>query len=110
MATRSCPDWPELLDRAPDLHFKHYTADELQLPHDIVLALGAVRLSEIEVCADRAHNIFNPDHTDERLVAEGGLRPLTRVSDLVVERKPAGTSERRRRDPDQLVELALAGL
>jgi hypothetical protein len=67
MATRSCPDWPDLLDRAPDLQFMHYTADELQLPHDIVLALGAVRLSEIEVCADRTRNVFNPAHTDPRL-------------------------------------------
>ncbi len=67
MATRSCPDWPQLLDRAPDLHFKHYTADELQLPHDVVVALGAVRLSEIEVCADADRNVFNPAHTDPRL-------------------------------------------
>ena len=56
MAVRSCPDWPELLDRAPDLHFKHYTADELQLPHDIVLALGDVRLASLEVCADTSRN------------------------------------------------------
>jgi hypothetical protein len=55
MSTRSCPEWPELLDRAPDLHFKHYTADELQLAADIVVALGpGVRLSEIA-------------HTDPRL-------------------------------------------
>ena len=47
MATRSCPDWPDLLERAPDLHFKHYTADELQLPHDVVLALGDVRLTAL---------------------------------------------------------------
>lgn len=67
MSTRSCPDWPDLLDRAPDLHFKHYRADELQLPHDVVVALGAVRLREIEICADKAHNVFNPAHTDARL-------------------------------------------
>jgi hypothetical protein len=67
MSTRTCPDWPELLERAPDLHFKHYTAAELQLPHDVVLALGAVRLAEIEVCADTAHNVFNPAHTDARV-------------------------------------------
>ena len=42
MSTRSCPDWPELLDRAPDLNFKHYTADELQLAADIVVASGPV--------------------------------------------------------------------
>ena len=67
MAMRSCPDWPELLDRAPDLHFKHYTADELQLPHDIVLALGDVRLANLEVCADISRNIFTPAHTDPRV-------------------------------------------
>jgi len=67
MAVRSCPDWPELLDRAPDLHFKHYTADELQLPHDIVLALGDVRLANLEVCADTSRNIFNAAHTDARV-------------------------------------------
>ena len=67
MAVRSCPDWPELLERVPDLHFKHYTADELQLPNDVVLALGDVRLASLEVCADRSRNIFNPAHTDARV-------------------------------------------
>ena len=68
MSTRSCPDWPELLDRAPDLHFKHYTADELQLAADIVVALGpGVRLSEIEVCAGTQRNVFYAAHTDPRL-------------------------------------------
>lgn len=66
-STRSCPDWPELMERAPDLLFKHYTADELGLPSDVVVAMGAVRLSEIEVCADISRNVFNPDHTDPRL-------------------------------------------
>jgi predicted glycosyltransferase len=48
---------------------------------------------------------------DERLVAEGRLRPLRRLADLVVERKPAPAAAARvRRDPDQLVELALSGL
>jgi len=32
-----------------------------------VLALGAVRLSEIEVCADTTYNVFNAAHTDDRL-------------------------------------------
>ena len=72
MAVRSCPDWPDLLDRAPDLQFKHYAADELQLPHDVVVALGPVRLAELEVCADTGHNVFHAAHTDPRLV--GPLR------------------------------------
>jgi hypothetical protein len=68
MATRSCPDWPELMDRAPDLSFKHYTADELHLAHDVIVGLGPdVRLSDVEVCADTSHNVFNPAHTDPRV-------------------------------------------
>ena len=67
MSTRSCPDWPDLMERAPDLLFKHYTADELQLPSDVVVALGNVRLSEVEVCADVTRNVFNHEHTDPRL-------------------------------------------
>ncbi|HVG68568.1 MAG TPA: hypothetical protein VM785_10255 [Gaiellales bacterium] len=55
------------MERAPDLLFKHYTADELQLPSDVVVALGNVRLSEVEVCADVTRNVFNPEHTDPRL-------------------------------------------
>ena len=66
-STRSCPDWPELLERAPDLHFKHYTADELRLPPEVVVALGNVRLSQVDVCADTARNVFYAEHTDGRL-------------------------------------------
>jgi hypothetical protein len=70
MATRSCPDWPELMDRAPDLTFKHYTADELRLSHDVIAAIGLdVRLSDITVCADTERNVFNPEHTDPRMAA-----------------------------------------
>jgi uncharacterized protein len=47
---------------------------------------------------------------DERLVAQGRLRPLTRAADIVLERKPAAATERVRRDPAQLVDLALSGL
>ena len=36
----------------------------------MIVGIGAeVRLSEIEVCADTAHNVFNPAHTDPRLAA-----------------------------------------
>ena len=47
---------------------------------------------------------------DERLVAEGRLRPLETLADLVVERRTGGVDQRVRRDPDVLVELATAGL
>jgi predicted glycosyltransferase len=47
---------------------------------------------------------------DERLVAEGRLRPLTDADDLVVERKAGRAAAPLRRDPDQLLALALSGL
>jgi len=64
--TRSCPDWPDLLERAPDLHFKHYTAAEAQLPAEALATLSG-SLSSMELCADLDHNVFNPEHTDEQL-------------------------------------------
>ena len=33
MTTRTCPDWPRLMEIAPDLQFKHYTVAEAHLPH-----------------------------------------------------------------------------
>jgi hypothetical protein len=63
MTTRACPDWPELLDVAPELSFKHYTADELQLPHDVIVAVRGARLSQLAVCADAIRHVFNPAHT-----------------------------------------------
>jgi len=68
-STRSCPDWPDLLERAPDLAFKHYTADELRLPPDVLVALGPGRLSMVHVCADTTHNVFYAEHTEPRLAA-----------------------------------------
>jgi hypothetical protein len=47
---------------------------------------------------------------DERLIADGRLRPLERVSDLVLERRPAETSVRLRRDPEVLINLAVNDL
>jgi hypothetical protein len=47
---------------------------------------------------------------DERLVADGRLRPLARVEDLAVERKAGTATTRMRRDPGHLLALALQGL
>jgi hypothetical protein len=67
MTTRSCPDWPALLELAPALHFKHYTAAEAQLPAEALAAMPDLLLGSAEVCADLDHNVFNPEHTDARL-------------------------------------------
>jgi hypothetical protein len=68
MSARSCPDWPALLDVAPDLHFKHYTVAEARLPSEALVNLrGDVPLEAVAICADLDHHVFNPEHTDPKV-------------------------------------------
>jgi hypothetical protein len=67
MSTRSCPDWPELLELTPELHFKHYTVAEARLPAEALVNLPDVPLEAIAICADLDHNVYNPAHTDPRV-------------------------------------------
>jgi hypothetical protein len=64
---RSCPDWPTLLEVAPDLLFKHYSITEARLPAEALSSLHDVTLDGIVICADLDHNVFNHEHTDERI-------------------------------------------
>jgi hypothetical protein len=64
VSTRSCPDWPTLLEVAPDLHFKHYTLGEARLPAEVLVNLPNLPLEAVAICADLDHNVFNPSHTD----------------------------------------------
>lgn len=67
MSTRTCPDWPDLLERAPDLQFKHYTVAEAQLPAEALGRLQEVSLDSIAICCDLDKHVFNPEHTDEQV-------------------------------------------
>ena len=67
MSTRSCPDWPTLLEVAPDLHFKHYTLAEARLPAEVLVTLPDIPLEAVAICADLEHNVFNPAHTDAKI-------------------------------------------
>ena len=69
MSARSCPDWPALLEVAPDLHFKHYTVAEAQLPGEVLANIPDVPREAVAVCADLDHNVFNPTHTDPKVAA-----------------------------------------
>jgi hypothetical protein len=69
VSTRSCPDWPMLLEIAPDLHFKHYTVAEAELPAEVLINIPDVPREAIAICADLEHNVFNPTHTDAKIVA-----------------------------------------
>ena len=72
MSSRSCPDWPALLEVAPDLHFKHYSIAEAQLPAEALVSLADFPLEAVAICADLDHNVFNPTHTDAAVAAALG--------------------------------------
>ena len=69
MSSRSCPDWPVLLELAPDLHFKHFTVAEARLPAEVLVSLVGVPLEAVAICADLDQHVFNPQHTDRSVAA-----------------------------------------
>ena len=64
MSYKTCPEWPELMELAPALQFKHITVAEAQLPFDVLSNISHVSLGEVEICCDLEHHVFNPGHTD----------------------------------------------
>ena len=64
MSSRTCPDWPELMEYAPDLQFKHYTVAEAQLPADALVNLPGVTLDTVAICCDLEHHVYYAEHTD----------------------------------------------
>ncbi|HEY0387175.1 MAG TPA: DUF354 domain-containing protein [Gaiellales bacterium] len=79
---------------------------------DLVISAGGTMNREAVVLGTPVYTTFagRLGGVDERLIAEGRLRPLERLDDLVIERKPAGRGDRVRRDPELLIDLALGGL
>jgi len=69
MSSRTCPDWPLLLELASDLHFKHYTVAEARLPAEALVNLPDVPLEAVAICADLDQHVFNPTHTDPKVAA-----------------------------------------
>lgn len=69
MSSRTCPDWPTLMELAPDLQFMHYTVAEAKLPADALGSLPDVDLNEIAICCDLDRHVFNANHTDEQIAA-----------------------------------------
>ena len=67
MSSRSCPDWPNLMELAPDLQFMHYTVAEAQLPVDVLTAISHVSLGSVAICCDIEHHVFYAGHTDSEV-------------------------------------------
>ena len=64
MSSRTCPDWPQLMEVAPELQFKHYTLREAQLPADVLVNCGDCDFDAVEICCDLDSHVFNAEHTD----------------------------------------------
>ena len=94
MSYKTCPEWPELMELAPDLQFKHISVADAQLPFDVLSKISHVSLGEIEMCCDLDHHVFNAAHTDPQVVAALGGHALVRgarVGDLGARRlEPRG--------------------
>lgn len=69
MSSRSCPDWPLLMELAPELQFKHYTVAEAQLPVEVVTQLKAVSLGDVAVCCDLEQHVYYAEHTEPEVSA-----------------------------------------
>lgn len=67
MSSRTCPDWPQLMEIAPDLQFKHYTVAEARLPADAFVNIPDVAVNEVSICCDLDHNVFYAGHTDPQV-------------------------------------------
>jgi hypothetical protein len=67
VSSRTCPDWPELTEIAPDLQFKHYTVAEARLPGEALVTLQDVPLETVAICADLDKNVFYAKHTDPKV-------------------------------------------
>jgi hypothetical protein len=64
MSSRTCPDWPRLMELAPELQFKHYTLREAQLPADALVNVGGIDFDDVLICCDLDRHVFNAEHTD----------------------------------------------
>ena len=67
MSSRTCPDWPQLMEYAPDLQFKHYTVAEAKLPGEALMSIPDVKLEAVAICCDLDRHVFYAAHTDERV-------------------------------------------
>jgi uncharacterized protein len=113
------PRTPEQAERIralalPALHVPEDAVDgqSLVAGADLVVSAGGTMNREAVVLGTPVYTTFagRMGGVDERLIAEGRLRFLERLDDLIIERKPAAVAERLRRDPERLIDLALAGL
>jgi hypothetical protein len=69
MSYKTCPNWPELMEIAPELQFKHMSVADAHLPFEVLTKVSHVSLGEVEICCDVEHHVFYAAHTDPEITA-----------------------------------------
>jgi len=69
MSYKTCPNWPELMEIAPELQFKHMSVADAHLPFEGLTKVSHVSLGEVEICCDVEHHVFYAAHTDPEITA-----------------------------------------
>jgi hypothetical protein len=69
MSYKTCPEWPQLMEIAPELQFKHMSVADAQLPFESLTSISHVSLGEVEICCDLEHHVYNAEHTDAEVAA-----------------------------------------
>jgi predicted glycosyltransferase len=79
---------------------------------DLVVSAGGTMIREAAVLGTPVWSIFEgrPGAVDEQLVAEGRVRLLRDADELTIAKAPAERRRRGRRDPAELLRLALPDL
>jgi hypothetical protein len=57
------------MEIAPELHFRHFTLGEVQLPSDAFKETAGIALNAVAICCDLDSHVFNAEHTDPQVVA-----------------------------------------
>ena len=113
------PRTPQQADRIRSLELPSLVVPEqavdgqsLVAGADLVISAGGTMNREAVVLGTPVYTTFagRLGGVDEQLIAQGRLRPLERLDDLVIERRSASPDQRVRRDPERLIDLALDGL
>ncbi len=69
MSYKTCPEWPELMELAPECQFKHMSLADARLPFEVVGRLSGISLTTTEICCDAERHVFNAAHTDSAVTA-----------------------------------------
>ena len=69
MSSRACPEWPRLMEIAPELHFRHYTLGEVHVPTEAFVQLEGISQDTVAVCCDLDAHVFFDEHTEPRVAA-----------------------------------------